>query len=122
MSLGENIYKLRKERKWSQDKLGKMVKIDGRQICRYEKENSVPSAETLRKLAEVFGVTVDYLLSANPDSELGKPQIKDPELFDFFREIDQMGPKERSAIKFVLETFVNNNRAKRALETNKTND
>jgi transcriptional regulator with XRE-family HTH domain len=122
LSLGENIYKLRRERKWSQDKLGKMVKIDGRQICRYEKENSVPSAETLRKLAEAFEVTVDYLLSANSDSEFERPQIKDPELFDFFREIDQMGAKERSAIKFVLETFVNNSRARQALSTNKTND
>jgi len=119
LGLAENIYKLRKERKWSQDKLGNLAKVDGRQICRYEKGNSIPSAETLKKIANIFGVSVDYLMSDKPGEDTNDIPIKDHELLDFFREIDQMGQKERTAIKLVLETFVVNNRAKQALESNK---
>jgi transcriptional regulator with XRE-family HTH domain len=119
LGLAENIYKLRKERKWSQDKLGNLAKVDGRQICRYEKGNSIPSAETLKKIADIFGVSVDYLMSDKPEEGTNETPIKDHELLNFFREIDQMGQKERTAIKLVLETFVVNNRAKQALESNK---
>ncbi len=103
MRLSENICKLRKERNWSQNQLGRMIAVDGRQICRYERGNSIPSVETIIKLADIFGVAIDDLVFDRCEGKT--PSIKDSELLGLFQIFDRMGEQERSGIKYVLKTF-----------------
>jgi transcriptional regulator with XRE-family HTH domain len=60
---GRKILELRKERGWSQPELAKIIGTSGTIIGRYERGEVTPSIEVARKLAEVFGVTVDALVS-----------------------------------------------------------
>jgi transcriptional regulator with XRE-family HTH domain len=60
---GKRIFELRKERDWSQPELGRMIDTSGAIIGRYERGDMGPSIGVARKLAEVFGVTLDYLIS-----------------------------------------------------------
>lgn len=53
----------------TQEELGNKVNIKKASISKYERGTMQPSQETLVKLADILGVTVDYLL--------GRPQ-KDP--------------------------------------------
>src|SRR5690606_39687411 len=64
MSKFPNVFKeLRRERNISLAELSKKTNIDQGYLSRLERgEKSNPSAEVLSKLADVFRVTVDYLL------------------------------------------------------------
>jgi transcriptional regulator with XRE-family HTH domain len=52
----------RKRKKLTQQDLGKEIGVSRVQIARYEAGLNYPSVENLKKLAEYFQVTTDYLL------------------------------------------------------------
>ena len=58
----KNLAMLRKAHGLSQQKLGDAVGLARNTICQYESGNRVPDVDTLIKLADYFGVTIDYLL------------------------------------------------------------
>ena len=60
--LGNRIRDLRREKNMTQMDLGKQVNVTKVSICCYEKGTRLPSLEILEDLAEVFNVSVDYLL------------------------------------------------------------
>jgi transcriptional regulator with XRE-family HTH domain len=104
MTLGEKILKLRKEKGWSQDKLGDKIGVYGRRVSLYENDKSTPSAETLQKLADIFEVSLDYLLSDSPKNITGIP-IKDPSLIPYFEELDQLDEDDKKTIKSMIEAL-----------------
>lgn len=46
----------------TQTKLAEILGIAGNTLCQYETGTRAPSLETLKKLADYFNVTVDYLI------------------------------------------------------------
>ncbi|WP_132012665.1 helix-turn-helix domain-containing protein [Hydrogenispora ethanolica] len=58
----ERLKELRKEKKLSQEDLGEVINSSGRTISYLEAGERTPSPEILNKLADVFNVSVDYLL------------------------------------------------------------
>lgn len=56
------IRELRLEKGLSQEELGKVLNVSGRTIGHYENGSREPTPEALNKLADFFGVTIDYLL------------------------------------------------------------
>lgn len=60
--LGENLKQLRKQHKISQAELAKQLFVSQQAVARWETNSSIPSLETLSKLATLFGVSIDYLL------------------------------------------------------------
>ncbi len=62
MPIGEQIKNLRKERGWSQADLATKINGDAGHISRYENGKITPSVEAIVKFAELFDVSVDYLL------------------------------------------------------------
>ena len=59
----ENLRLLRKEKKWTQDQLAKMVGVDQRTISAWEKGVCEPSFATLAKLCEIFNETIEGILT-----------------------------------------------------------
>ena len=63
VALGGRISKLRAERGWSQSELARRTGLSSRSVISYyELGERFPSYETLVRMADVFGVTTDYLL------------------------------------------------------------
>jgi transcriptional regulator with XRE-family HTH domain len=62
LPLGKRIKELRRAIEMNQGELGKLVGTDARMISQYEKGKTLPSAETIVKIAKIFNVTTDYLL------------------------------------------------------------
>ncbi|WP_223254231.1 helix-turn-helix domain-containing protein [Halobacillus halophilus] len=62
MSVGNLITKLRKKRNLTQEGLAERVGISRASLSHYEKDRREPDYETLRKLADFFEVSTDYLL------------------------------------------------------------
>lgn len=58
----KRLKELRKEKKLSQEELGEIMNISGRTISYFEAGERTPSPEILNKLADIFNVSVDYLL------------------------------------------------------------
>ena len=60
-TLGERIKALRKERGYSQYKLGQKLNLAESTISLYESNHRAPDIGTLKRLAEIFNVTLDFL-------------------------------------------------------------
>lgn len=68
--LGDNIKKLRKEKGYSQETLAAQLHVLRQTISKWEKQLSVPDAEMLECMAELFEVPVSTLLGTDiPESE-----------------------------------------------------
>lgn len=59
---GERLAKLRKEKGLTQEELAKALNITRSALSLYEIGKRDPDTETLKKMAEYFGVSIDYLL------------------------------------------------------------
>ena len=60
--LAKNLKKLRKQKKLSQEKLARLVDISYNTISKIEAGKAKnPTFETLSKLADVFGISIDEL-------------------------------------------------------------
>lgn len=65
----EKLKELRKEKGISLKELGSIIGVAESTMSLYENGKRQPDYETLLKLAEYFGVTVDYLLRGEGESE-----------------------------------------------------
>lgn len=66
MAFHDRLKELRKEKGWSQDQLGRKLRISSRVIGYYESGDRFPKDEqTLLDIARLFEVSLDYLLD-NP--------------------------------------------------------
>ena len=70
---GERIRRLREEREWSQIELAKKANINNSVLSRIEANKRPIENELLVKFAEIFNVTVDYILCRTDSRE--KPHI-----------------------------------------------
>lgn len=61
----DRILELRKEKGISQAVLAKALDVSYSVICYWETNRSEPTAPNLCKIADYFGVSVDYLLGRN---------------------------------------------------------
>ena len=61
--LGPRIAALRREKNMSQAELAKALKISPSAVGMYEQGRREPAGEILVKMAEIFEVTTDYLLT-----------------------------------------------------------
>lgn len=77
--LGDKIKDLRKDRNLTQIQLAKEIGIAQSTLGMIEKNRTPAGRKTLIKLADFFGVTVDYLLSEDEEISKNKPEIQVPE-------------------------------------------
>lgn len=74
---GQKIKNLRKLNHYTQEKLSELIDIDVRQVARIEAGESLPSIETLLKMAKVLSVTPnDLIYFFNQDETDAKKQLK----------------------------------------------
>jgi transcriptional regulator with XRE-family HTH domain len=105
MMIHEKIKKLRQQKGWSQTQLANKMGVRSQHISRYERGNSNPSAETLSKFAEIFGVSVDYLLSEDEETT-NTYKIKDKQLQRYFEEVDNLDDEDKNAIKNLIDAVL----------------
>ena len=82
MSLGERIYQLRIEKGMSQGDLADALEVSRQSISKWETNASVPELDKLVRMSEVFGVTLDELVTGKEknkeehESPLSPPQTE----------------------------------------------
>ena len=87
MIIGKRIKLLRIQKRLSQEELGNYLGVTKVSICGYEKGKRVPNADNLEKLANFFGVSIDYCESDNSILFFSEEDIKIIETIKQFPEI-----------------------------------
>ena len=112
LSFGKKLQQLRKEKKWTEDELGKQIGIHGRSIGAYEAGINFPSRKTLLKLADIFGVSIEYFL-VEEENTLASVPIRDKDLLQYFLEVDRMDDEAKKVVKTVIEGLILKEREKK---------
>lgn len=69
MIFADKITELRKKNGWSQEELAERLGVSRQSVSKYESAQSIPDLDKLLRLASIFGVTTDYLLKDELESE-----------------------------------------------------
>lgn len=84
----ERLKKLRLDRSLLQKDIASYLGIDRTTYVKYENGSSEPSNEMLSKIADYFGVTVDYLLGREEKSSASAAvNTEDEELMEYLEEL-----------------------------------
>lgn len=75
MVFGEKLKKERMDKGWSQEELAEKLFVSRQSVSKWENGQNYPSIETIIKVSDLFGVTIDELLRS--DEELTEKVIKD---------------------------------------------
>lgn len=76
MKLSDKIIQLRKANGWSQEDLAERLNISRQSISRWEGATAQPDAANILQLSKLFGVTADYLLNDEYESDNDLPKVK----------------------------------------------
>lgn len=104
-NLGKRVIELRKKKGFSQSELAKQVGISYAQVGRYETKGAQPQAEVLKKIANALDTTVDYLINGDTD-EKAVSTLKDAELLQQFRAVEQMDEEDKVTVKKLIDAFI----------------
>ena len=77
MKLSDKIVRLRKEKGWSQETLAEKLNVSRQAVSRWEGATACPDANNILQLSKLFGVTTDYLLNDDFESDNDLPKVKE---------------------------------------------
>lgn len=77
MKLSDKIIRLRKSNGWSQEDLAGKLNVSRQAISRWEGATAQPDAANILQLSKLFGVTTDYLLNDEYESDNDLPKVKE---------------------------------------------
>jgi len=80
LTIGENIQEYRKKLGLSQEELGQKLFVSRQTISLWEKDQTLPTIENLKRLKEIFNISVDKILGYN---ETKKEICKATEFYKF---------------------------------------
>lgn len=101
--LSKRLHYLRELNKLSQKDMAKKLNISIKTYVHYEYNENTPKINTLIKIADIFGVTVDYLVGHNEKpSNLSIKQKEDI----FIKEYNEKGILELAKIYNTLSVFL----------------
>lgn len=99
------LKELREKRGLTQEELAKLIKIEQNTYSNYEKEKTQPKLETLIKIADLYNISLDYLLERKCIDGLSTQEY---ELITMFRQLINSEQKRViSHLKMELELSEN---------------
>ena len=107
MSFGKRVSELRKQKKISQEELSNKIGVHQNVIGRYEREEAKPSIEIASKLADIFNVSLDYLV--------GKTELLiDEDISARILTIQKLPDVDREHILFTIDAMIRDAKARLA--------
>ena len=116
-NLGEHIKTLRKERGLQQKEVAVEVGIDQSNYSKIENGRREPSVTVLKKLADLFGVSVDYIIEPNED--LPKEVIiEDKTINEKLRLISQLDEEDKNMVFRMIDKMLTTKKFKEFFDKN----
>ena len=113
MDLGERIQELRKGMNLTQSELAKQISVSHTQMARYEIKGIQPPADVLKKLADLFGTSIDYLVRGNKN-EIASETLQDAELLNQFKQVHALPDEDKKTLLKVVSAYLRDYKAKQA--------
>lgn len=88
-TLGNIIRRLRDDIGWTQAKLGEKLGVAESTISLYESDKREPDVATIKRLADIFYVSTDYLLGQSENKPLFVRENLPPEALDRIEEFTE---------------------------------
>ncbi len=101
MSLGKRLKYEREDRNWSQKFVAEKLGITNTVLSNYERDYRDPDTENLRKIAELYDVSVDYLLGLTNNRNAYNNVKETTEC----EEYESLTDEEKDYLKLQLEIF-----------------
>ena len=105
ISFGENLKRIRTDKKLSQGDLAKKVGMHATHISRYERDLTSPAIDALKKLAEQLEVSVDVLVYG-PENTRAEQNLSDQELLSLFKKVQALEENDLNCVKSLLQAYV----------------
>ncbi len=70
--VSNNIIELRKAHKWTQAELAEKINYSDKSVSKWERGEALPDLKILAKMAELFGVSIDFFVKENAIEEKKK--------------------------------------------------
>lgn len=110
--MGARIKALRKARHWPQKQLARMVDIRYELLNKYEGGFGAPSIDTIAKLADALGTTVDYLIHG---TEIEQSNLANIRLFRRFQALESLGQDDQQTVMRIIDALVAQQRVTSAI-------
>ncbi|MCY8857466.1 helix-turn-helix domain-containing protein [Bacillus atrophaeus] len=102
MNFGDRLKKLREKTGWTQTFVAEKIGVKNNTLSSYESAKRQPDYETTKKLADLYKVSTDYILTGNVPSNPGNDFLKDPDLQIAFKDASDFSEEARKqAIDFI---------------------
>ena len=72
-AIAENVVALRRKSGMTQQELADALRYTDKAVSKWERAESIPDVVILKRIADLFGVTVDYLLVSHADDPATVP-------------------------------------------------
>lgn len=76
MTFGEKLLKLRKGRGWTQEELATKINVSRQALSKWEQGTALPDTENVLQVSRLFGVSTDYLLNDDYESDGDIPAVQ----------------------------------------------
>lgn len=72
MTTGQKIYELRKSARITQEQFAEKLEVSRQAVSKWESDAAYPETDKIIKIAELFGVSCDYLLKDGVEAAGGR--------------------------------------------------
>lgn len=111
----DTLRELRKSRGLTQVRLSELLEVSPRVYNRWENGSAAPRLDTLVKIADILGVTLDELVGrSEPTSEV---VVQNPRLHELYRQIDRLSDEDQQALVILLDSLVKRSQMGQILAT-----
>ncbi len=104
----KNLKLLREERGWSQQKVADMLNLTQQTVFKYEQKSNEPDIATLIRLADIFEVSVDFLIGNTEIREKNtnreQPTLSKSEI-EYIRQLRALPNNVRKSVDNLLKDF-----------------
>ena len=108
MNVGKIITDLRKQKNWSQADLANKTDISQVMVGKYERGDALPSIETAKKIADAFGVSLDYLTGEGINASFDKKTVQR------LQDIQDLDNDTQSMLFKLIDTIIRDSKTKKA--------
>ena len=108
MNTGNIIIALRKDKAWSQADLSKQSGVSREMVGKYERGEAVPSIEAAKKIADAFGVSLDYLVGEGVNAHFDKKTLQR------IQELELLEEDKKKTLFDLMDTYIRDAKARQA--------
>jgi len=110
MTLGDKITMLRKQKNLSQGDLADKIGISRDAIGKYERGDIMPTADKAKKMADLLGVSLDFLMSDAAKEEA----VIDKDMIYRMQEVQKLPDSDKDKITSIIDAFIRDTKAKQS--------